>query len=100
MHLTLYAPTPQNDQTHSNNSSAKADGLFEFVDHLLGLALEGLKRVCKFFLVFLCIERYCLKSEEKRVSGAPEILALLQRKTEDFLETFLKMFSEKRDYIG
>ena len=39
MHLTLYAPTPQNDQTHSNNSSAKADGLFEFVDHFLGLAL-------------------------------------------------------------
>ena len=29
--LTLYAPTPQNGQTHSDNSSAKADGLFEYV---------------------------------------------------------------------
>ena len=29
--LTLQAPTPQNCQTHSNNSSAAADVLFEFV---------------------------------------------------------------------
>ena len=26
--LTLWALTPQNGQTHSSNSSAKADGLF------------------------------------------------------------------------
>ena len=30
-YLTLYAPTPQNGQTHSNNSSAKAEELFECV---------------------------------------------------------------------
>ena len=29
--LTLKAPTPQNGQTHSNNSSATADKLFEWV---------------------------------------------------------------------
>ena len=29
--LFLSAPTPQNDQTHSNNSSAIADELFECV---------------------------------------------------------------------
>ena len=29
--LTLYAPTPQSGQTNSNNSSAKADELFECV---------------------------------------------------------------------
>ena len=29
--LTLYVPTPQNGQTHSNNSSAIADELFECV---------------------------------------------------------------------
>ena len=29
--LTLWASTPQNDQTHSDNSSAFADELFEYV---------------------------------------------------------------------
>ena len=29
--LTLYVPTPQNGQTHSNNLSAFADALFECV---------------------------------------------------------------------
>ena len=29
--LTLRAPTPQNGQTHSNNSSALADELFECI---------------------------------------------------------------------
>ena len=29
--LTLYVPIPQNDQKHSNNTSAKADELFESV---------------------------------------------------------------------
>ena len=29
--LTLKAPTPQNSQTHSNNSSATADELFDCV---------------------------------------------------------------------
>ena len=29
--LTLKAPTPQNGQTHSNNSSATADELFQCV---------------------------------------------------------------------
>ena len=30
-HLNLYAPTLQNGQTHSNNSSATVDELLEFV---------------------------------------------------------------------
>ena len=34
-------PTPQNGQTHSSNSSAFADELFDF-DHFVGLALKGL----------------------------------------------------------
>ena len=29
--LTLYKPIPENGQTHSNNSLAKADELFEYV---------------------------------------------------------------------
>ena len=29
--LTLYKPTPQNGQTHSKTSSARADELFECV---------------------------------------------------------------------
>ena len=29
--LTLYVPTPQNDPTHSNNSSAFAREFFEYV---------------------------------------------------------------------
>ena len=32
---TLYAPTPQNGQTHSNNSSV--------FDHFVGLLLKGLR---------------------------------------------------------
>ena len=39
--LTLKAPTPQNDQTHSKNVSAIADELFVF-DLFVGLALKGL----------------------------------------------------------
>ena len=54
--------------------------------------------MCKFFLVFLCIERYCLKSEEKRVSGAPEILALLQRKTRFFGNISQNVFRKTRLY--
>ena len=34
-------PTPPNGQTHSNNSSAVVDKLFEF-DYLVGLMLKGL----------------------------------------------------------
>ena len=40
--LTYYAPTLQNGQTHSNNSSAKVDELFECVWLFCGLALKGL----------------------------------------------------------
>ena len=39
--LTLSAPTPQNSQTHSNNSSANCSSVF---DHFLELTLKGLKR--------------------------------------------------------
>ena len=41
--LILYPPTPQNVQTHSNNSSDFANELVECVDHFVGLALKGLK---------------------------------------------------------
>ena len=45
-YLTLQAPTPQNGQTHSNNSSATADELFlSVLNHFMGLALKGLKGV-------------------------------------------------------
>ena len=38
--LTLKAPTPQNGQTHSNNSSATADKLFEWVWPFCGVGAE------------------------------------------------------------
>ena len=41
--LTLWAPTLQNGQTHSNNSLATANELFEYVDHFVGLDLKRLK---------------------------------------------------------
>ena len=41
--LTLQAPTPQNGQTHSNNSSANC----RRIDHFLGLALKALKKSMK-----------------------------------------------------
>ena len=41
--LTLQAPTPQNGQTHSNNSSANC----RRIDHFLGLALKALKKSTK-----------------------------------------------------
>ena len=40
--ITLKAPTPQNDQTHSNNSSATADKFLSVFDHFVTLALKGL----------------------------------------------------------
>ena len=42
---------PQNGQTHSNNSSTTADGLFVF-DHFVGLALKGLIHWFKWLKVF------------------------------------------------
>ena len=51
--LTLYAPTPQNGQTHSNSLPAKTDELF---DHFEGLALEGL-RLTYFSLVLHFIKK-------------------------------------------
>ena len=41
--LALYAPTPQNGQTHSKNSSATVVWTIVWVfDHFVGLALTGL----------------------------------------------------------
>ena len=40
--LTLYRPTPQNGQSHSNNSSAIADQLFECAWPFCRLELKGL----------------------------------------------------------
>ena len=40
--LTLQTAAPQNDQTHSNNSSAFADKLFENVNPSKHLNLSGL----------------------------------------------------------
>ena len=53
--LTLQAPTPQSGQTHSNNSSAVGNKLFECVDHFVGLALKGLK---KLFLGHILLRDY------------------------------------------
>ena len=39
--LTILAPTPQNNQTHSNNSSAAA--CVSVFDHFVGLAFKGVK---------------------------------------------------------
>ena len=56
--LTLQVPTTQNGQTHSNNSSAKADEFFECVDHFVVLAFKVLsmavtrKSVRNFFWTF------------------------------------------------
>ena len=44
-YLTLQAPTPQNGQTHSNNSLAVADELLSVFDHFVELALGGLTGV-------------------------------------------------------
>ena len=41
--LTFQAPTPQSDQTHSNNSSAVLTNYLSVFDHFSGLALKGLK---------------------------------------------------------
>ena len=41
--LTLSATTPQNGQTHSNNSSATANELFDCVWLFCGVAAEGVK---------------------------------------------------------
>ena len=39
-------PTPQNGQTHSNNSSAVGKELFGVFDHFVGLAFKGLGEKC------------------------------------------------------
>ena len=41
--LTLSAPASQNGQTHSNNSLAKADALFECVWPFCGIGAESVK---------------------------------------------------------
>ena len=40
--LNIYAPTPQNGQTHSTNSSAVATNCLSVFDHFVELALKGL----------------------------------------------------------
>ena len=44
--LTLYAPTPQNDQTHSNNLLLPTNCLIVF-GHFWGLGFKGLSEVYK-----------------------------------------------------
>ena len=39
--LTLYASTPENGQTHSNNSLAKADKLFDCLTIFWDWCLKG-----------------------------------------------------------
>ena len=41
--LILYEATPQNGQTHSNNSLDLADELFSVFDHLVEVALKDLR---------------------------------------------------------
>ena len=54
--------------------------------------------MCRFFLVFLCIERYCLKSEEKRASGAPEISPLATKDRRFFGNISQNVFRKMRLY--
>ena len=42
--VTLYAPTPQNGQTYSNNFSAITHKFFGCVWHFVGLTLKGLSQ--------------------------------------------------------
>ena len=51
--LTLQAPTPEDDQTHSNNSSANEQptNCLSVFDHFVGLAVKGLSK----FLTFQCL---------------------------------------------
>ena len=50
-------PTPQDVQTHSNNSSAFADELFEVFDHFVGLALNGLTDTVKLIMGHVQVSR-------------------------------------------
>ena len=50
--LTLSAPNLQNDQTHSNNSSAKANDLFEDVWPFCGLELKVLRNNLSLWLSY------------------------------------------------
>ena len=45
--LTLQAPTPQNGQAHSNNSSVCFSKILSVFDHFVGLALKTLKKSTK-----------------------------------------------------
>ena len=54
--LTLSAPTPQNDQTHSNNSLAKADELFECVLPFCGVDAERVKYASDSFVTWNILE--------------------------------------------
>ena len=51
--LTLQAPTPEDGQTHSNNSSANEQPptCVSMFDHFVGLAVKGLSK----FLTFQCL---------------------------------------------
>ena len=51
--LTLQAPTPEDGQTHSNNSSANEQPTkcLSMFDHFGGLAVKGLSK----FLTFQCL---------------------------------------------
>ena len=51
--LTLQAPTPEDGQTHSNNSSANEQprNCLSMFDHFVGLAVKGLSK----FLTFQCL---------------------------------------------
>ena len=40
--LSVYAPTPQNGQKHSNNSSALPTNCLSVFDHFVGLALKSI----------------------------------------------------------
>ena len=63
--LTLQVPTTQNGQTHSNNSSAKADEFFECVDHFVVLAFKALSMGSTNWC-FFCLYCYGCYQEERQ----------------------------------
>ena len=64
--LTLQVPTTQNGQTHSNNSSAKADEFFECVDHVVVLAFKALSmgstNWCFFVYIVMAVTRKSVRN--------------------------------------
>ena len=88
--LTLWRPTPQNGQKHSNNSSVNCLSGF---DHSVEMALKGLKLSVQ--LVFSCTKPTMEAPLCK--STVCKICSKLTKKTAERrqMELFVKLFSQK-----